>query len=91
VKENVDKATLSPHTHATHGIDDLNEIGHPWMVWSQQHPNMTYKVLVPFTKYVFCIGKWTLRGNLCKHQVVVLTCTNFIKENIQYLWDMVWI
>jgi hypothetical protein len=35
---------LIPHTNVTHGIDDSNETGHAWMVWSQQHPNMTYKV-----------------------------------------------
>jgi hypothetical protein len=32
VKSNVEKATLIPHTNVTHGIDDLNEIGHAWMV-----------------------------------------------------------
>jgi hypothetical protein len=44
VKASVEKATLIPYTHVTHGIDDLNKIGHAWMVQSQQHPNMTYKV-----------------------------------------------
>jgi hypothetical protein len=44
---------------------------------------MTYKVPFPFTKYACCICEWALRGNLCKHQVVVfLTCTDLIKENI---------
>jgi hypothetical protein len=32
------------HTNVTHGIDDLNETNHAWMVWSQQHLNTTYKV-----------------------------------------------
>jgi len=32
VKASVEKAMLIPHTHVTHGIDDLNEIGHAWMV-----------------------------------------------------------
>jgi hypothetical protein len=50
VKMSVEKATLILHTNVTHGIDDSNEIGHAWMVRSQQHPNMTYKVPLPFTK-----------------------------------------
>jgi len=32
VKMNVEKVTLIPHTHVTHGINDSNEIGHVWMV-----------------------------------------------------------
>jgi len=32
MKTNVEKATLNPHTNVTHGIDDLKEIGHAWMV-----------------------------------------------------------
>jgi hypothetical protein len=43
---------------------------------------MTYKVPLPFTKYVCCTCEWALHGNLCKYQVVILTCTNFIKKYI---------
>jgi len=83
VKTSVEKATLISHTNVTHGIDDSNEIGHAWMVRSQQHPNMTYKVPLPFTKYACCTCEWALRGNLCIHQVAIfLTCTDLIKENI---------
>ncbi len=32
VKMSVEKATLIPHTNVTHGIDDLNQTGHAWMV-----------------------------------------------------------
>jgi hypothetical protein len=32
VKTNIEKATLMPHTNVTHGIDNLNKIGHAWMV-----------------------------------------------------------
>ncbi len=35
VKTKIEKATLIPHTNVTHGIDDLNEIGHARMVWNQ--------------------------------------------------------
>jgi hypothetical protein len=83
VKVSIRKATLIFHTHVTYGINDLKETGHAWMVRSQQHPNMTYEVPFPFTKYVCCTCEWTLRGNLCKHQVVVLfTCTNLTKKII---------
>jgi hypothetical protein len=83
VKTSVEKATLIPHINVTHGIDDLNETGHAWMVQNQQHPNMTYKVPFPFTKYACCTCEWALRGNLCKHQVAIfLTCIGLTKENI---------
>jgi hypothetical protein len=83
VKTSVEKATLIPHPNVAHGIDDSNETDHAWMVQSQQHPNMTYKVPLPFTKYACCTCEWALRGNLCKHQVAIfLTCTNLTKENI---------
>jgi len=32
MKMNIEKATLIPHTNVTHGIDDLNETYHGWMV-----------------------------------------------------------
>jgi hypothetical protein len=83
VKMSVEKATLILPTNVTHGIDDLNEIGHGWMVQSQQHPNMTYKVPLLFTKYACCTCEWALNGNLCKHQVAIfLTCTDFTKKYI---------
>jgi hypothetical protein len=83
VKANVEKATLIPYTHVTHGMDDFNKIGHAWMVQSQECPNVTYKVLLPFTKYACCTFEWVLHGNLCKHQIVIcLTCTDFTKGNI---------
>ncbi len=80
VKTSVEKATLIPHTNVTHGIDDLNETSHAWMVRSQQHWNMAYKVPLPFTKYVCCTCEWALRGNLCKHQVAIFfTCIDLTK------------
>jgi hypothetical protein len=83
VKINVEKATLIPYTHVTHGMDDFNKIGHAGMVRSQQRPYVTYKVLLPFTKYVCCTFEWVLHRNLCKHQVVIhLTCIDLTKGNI---------
>jgi len=32
VKMSIEKATSIPHTNVTHGIDDLNETSHAWMV-----------------------------------------------------------
>jgi hypothetical protein len=82
VKASIEKATLIFHTNVTHWIDDSNKTNHAWMVQSQQHLNMTYKVPFPFTKYVCCTCEWALRGNLCKHQVDVLKCIDLTKENI---------
>jgi len=82
MKVSIEKATLILHTHVTNGINDSNKTGHVWMVQSQQHPNMTYKVPLPFTKYACCTHEWALHGNLCKHQVVLLTCIDLTKENI---------
>jgi hypothetical protein len=83
MKTSVEKATLLPHTNVTHGIDYSHEINHAWMVWNQQHLNMTHKVPLPFTKYVCYTCEWALCGNLCKHQVVVLlTCINLTKKYI---------
>jgi len=31
VKASIEKATLIPHTHITHEINDLNRTGHAWM------------------------------------------------------------
>jgi hypothetical protein len=66
VKANVENVTSIPHTHA-HGMDDFNEIWHAWMVQSQQNPNVTYKVSLPFTKYAYYTCEWVLHGNLCKN------------------------
>jgi hypothetical protein len=72
VKTSVEKATLIPRTLVTHGMDDFNKISHARMVQSQQHLDVTYKIPLPFTKYVCCTFRWALHGNLCKHQVVIL-------------------
>jgi hypothetical protein len=82
MKVSIEKATLIFHTHVTNGINDSNKTSHVCMVQGQQHPNMTYKVPFPFTKYACCTHEWALHGNLCKHQVVLLTCIDLIKENI---------
>jgi hypothetical protein len=83
VKVSFEKATLIPHINVTHGIDDSNETNHAWMVRSQQHLNMTYKVPFPFTKYVCYTCEWVLHANLCKHQIaILLTCINLNKKYI---------
>jgi len=54
VKASVHKATLILHTH---GIDDLNKFGHAWMVSNQQHPNIKYKMQLPFTSNCYNVLK----------------------------------
>jgi len=66
VKASVEKAKLIPNTHVTHGIDDSNKTNHEWIVQSQQHLNIRYKVSLPFTKYDCCTFEWTLHRNLCR-------------------------
>jgi len=54
---------------------------HGW--YGANKVNMTYKVPLPFTKYVCCTCEWALCGNLCKHQIVILlTCIDLTKKNI---------
>lgn len=55
-----------------------------WMVWSQKHPNVLYKLQSPFTEYASCTCEWAICGNLCKQVLVLLTSTNIIQENIEH-------
>jgi hypothetical protein len=54
-----------------------------WGVRSQCLPNVMYVMKFPFTK-IFCYTcEWALRGNMCKHQIVViLTCIDIFQKNI---------
>jgi hypothetical protein len=60
--------------------DDGDDV---WRVQSQYHPNVTYNIHGPITKYASCTCEWALRSNFCKHQIVILLmCTNLTTENI---------
>jgi hypothetical protein len=54
-----------------------------WGIWSQRLPNVIYTVKFPFIE-IFCYTfEWALRGNMCKHQIVIiLTCTNISQGDI---------
>jgi hypothetical protein len=80
------------HTNVTHGINDSNQTNHAWMIWNQQHPNMTYKVPLLFTKYACCTCEWrcvktcvNIKLSLFLHVLILL------KKYHSILWDMVWI
>jgi hypothetical protein len=52
-------------------------------VRNQCHPNVIYVVKFPFIKIFCCICEWALRGNMCKHQIVIiLTCKDIFQEDI---------
>jgi len=48
-----------------------------WGVPNQRLPNIIYIVKFPFTEIFCSTCEWALRGNMCKHQIVVIfTCTD---------------
>jgi hypothetical protein len=80
ITQSVEKVALIPFTHVYQPTLD-NDGG--WGVWSQRLPNVIYAVKFPFTKIFCCTCEWALRGNMCKHQIVViLTCTYISQEDI---------
>jgi hypothetical protein len=54
-----------------------------WGVHNQCLPNVIYIVKFLFTE-IFCYTcEWALRGNMCKHQIVVIfTCIDIFQEDI---------
>ncbi len=88
ITQSVEKGALISLTHV---YQPSLESDGTWGVWSQCLPNVIYVVKFPF---IFCCTcEWALRGNMCKHQIVViLTCIDISQEDIiHYLWNMVWI
>jgi len=54
-----------------------------WGIWSQRLPNVTYVVKFPFTEIFYCTCEWASRGNMWKHQIVIIfTCINISQEDI---------
>ncbi len=54
-----------------------------WGIRNQCLPNVIYAMKFPFTEIFCCTCEWSLRGNMCKHQIVVIIiCTNIFQENI---------
>jgi hypothetical protein len=80
ITQSVEKVTLNPLTHV---YQPTLESDGAWGVWSQCLPNVIYMVKFPFTKIFCCTCEWALRGNMCKHQIVVIfTCTYISQEYI---------
>jgi len=80
ITQSVEKTTLIPVTHV---YQPTFESDGAWCVWSHHLPNVIYVVKFSFIKIFCCTCEWALRGNMCKHQIVViLTCTNISQEDI---------
>ncbi len=80
ITRSVEKVALIPLTHV---YQPTLESDGAWGVQSQRLPNVIYAVKFPFTKIFCCTCEWPLRGNMCKHQIVViLKCTNISQDDI---------
>jgi len=80
ITQSVEKTTLIPLTHV---YQPTLESDGAWGVRSQRLPNVIYAAKFPFTEIAYCTCEWALRGNMCKHQIVViLTCTYISQEDI---------
>jgi hypothetical protein len=80
ITENMEKTTFISFTH----VYQLTlESDGAWGVWSQRLPNVIYTMRFPFPE-IFCYTcEWALRGNMCKHHImVILTCLDIFQENI---------
>ncbi len=80
ITQSVEKITFIPLTHV---YQITLESDGAWGVGSQRLSTIIYAMKFSFTK-IFCYTcEWALRGNMCKHQIVViLTCTNITHEDI---------
>ncbi len=72
IEASIKKVALIPRTHVLRPTFEGDEDDGIWMVWSQQHPNVVYKLQSPFIEYASCTCEWAICGNLCKNQVLVL-------------------
>ncbi len=77
VTQNVEKITLIPLTHVYQPTLENDGAS------SQYLPNVTYAMKFLFTELFRSTCEWVLRGNMCKHQIVVIfACTYIIEEDI---------
>jgi hypothetical protein len=80
ITQSVEKVALIPLTHV---YQPTFESDGAWGVRSQRLPNVIYALKFPFIEIFCCTCEWALRGNMCKHQIVVIfTCTNISQEYI---------
>ncbi len=93
VATNVYKTRLIAHIDVIQPTLESEDNVNHWNVRSQTHLNVIYNQNFPFIEYASYTYEWALRGNLCKHQVIILlACTNLSIDDIyhQPLWHMVW-
>jgi len=75
-----EKATLIPLTYV---YQPTLESDGAWGIRSQHLPNVIYIVKFPFIEIFCCTSEWALRGNMCKHQImVILTCIDISQKHI---------
>ncbi len=79
-KASVDKIALIPPTHV---IKPSMELDSTWIIGSQHYACVLYKVMHPFTKHASCTCERAMRGNISKHQfVIILMVTNVTQESM---------
>jgi hypothetical protein len=80
ITQSVENVALIPLTHLYQPTLESDEA---WGVWNKHLPNVIYAVKFPFIEIFCCTCEWALRGNMCKHQIVVIfTCTNIFQKDI---------
>jgi hypothetical protein len=70
VVASVDKANRIPHTNVISPTFEGDDGDDFWRVWSQHHPNVTYKIHAPFIEYASCICEWALQGNFASSKLL---------------------
>jgi hypothetical protein len=80
ITQSVENVAFIPLTHV---YQPTLESDGAWGIQSQCLPNVIYMVKFPFTEIFCCTCEWALRGNMCKHQIVViLIWINIPQEDI---------
>jgi hypothetical protein len=80
VNTSVDKVALIPLTHVTQ--PSFESDGY-WIVKSQHHVNVAYKMKYSFIEYAGCTCEWALQGNVFTHQIVIiLMATNVTQKDV---------
>jgi len=80
ITRSVENVAIIPFTHV---YQPTLESDGTWGVRNQCLPNVIYKVKFPFIEIFCCTCEQALRGNTCKHQIVVIfTCTDIYQDDI---------
>ena len=54
-----------------------------WQLQSQTAPSCWYAIVEPYTSYILCSCEWCIRGNMYKHQLIV------IKASANISWGVI--